>query len=56
MKLWLNILGVEKYDKGSFCNMIVIIVYNKRGLFIIWIFFFSFCGIENEGRLFCFIG
>lgn len=56
MKSWLNILGVEKHDKGSFWNMTVTIVYNKRGLLTIWTLFSSSCGIENEGRLLCPIG
>lgn len=56
MKSWLNTLGIEKHDKGSFWNMTVTIVYNKRGLLTIWTLFSSSCGIEKEGRLLCPIG
>lgn len=54
MKSWLNILGID--DKGSFWNMTVTIVYNKRGLLTICTLFSSSCGIEKEGRLLCPIG
>lgn len=56
MKSWLNILGIEKHDKGSFWNMTVSTVYNKRSLLTICTLFSSSCGIEKEGRLLCPIG